>query len=52
MWYEWGKRKAYRIGGKTRRKGPLGRPIHRWAHNIKKDLGGIGWIAMDWMDLT
>jgi hypothetical protein len=26
------------IGGKARRKRPLGRPICRWMDNIKKDL--------------
>jgi hypothetical protein len=29
----------------------LGRPRRRWVHNIKMDLGEIGWIGMDWIIL-
>jgi hypothetical protein len=31
------------IGGKTRRKEPLGRPKRRWVDTIKMDLGEIIW---------
>jgi hypothetical protein len=42
---------AYRIlVGKPEGKRPLGRPRHRWVHNIKMDLREIGWHGMDWID--
>jgi hypothetical protein len=42
------KRNAYRIlVGKPEGKRPLGRSRHRWANNIKVDLGEIGWDDMD-----
>jgi hypothetical protein len=37
----------YDIGGKARRKEPLGRPRRRWVDNIKTDLGEIGWDGLD-----
>jgi hypothetical protein len=37
------------IGGKSRRKKPLGRPRRRWVNNIKLDLRDIGWDGMDWL---
>jgi hypothetical protein len=40
------------IGGKSRRKRPLGRPRHRLEDNIKMDLREIGWGDIDWIDLT
>jgi hypothetical protein len=40
------------IGGKARRKDPLGRPRRRWVDNIKMDLREIGWGRMDWIDLA
>jgi hypothetical protein len=40
------------IGGKARRKGPLGRPRRRWVDNIKIDLREIRWDVMDWIDLS
>jgi hypothetical protein len=47
------KRNAYRIlVGKPEGKRPLGRPIHRWVDNIKKDLREIGWDDMDSIDLA
>jgi hypothetical protein len=33
-------------------KRPLGRPKRRWAESIKMDLREIGWVCMDWIDLT
>jgi hypothetical protein len=42
----------YVIGGKARRKRPLGRPRCRWGDTIKMDLGGIGWGGMDWIGLA
>jgi hypothetical protein len=46
-----GKEKCvYVIGGKVRRKEPLGRPRFRWLYNIKMDrleivCGGVDWIV-------
>jgi hypothetical protein len=38
-----GKRDACKLLiGKQERYGPVGRPIHRWEHNIKMDFGAIG----------
>jgi hypothetical protein len=31
---------------------PLGRPKHMLVHNIKMDLGEIGWGDMDWIGLA
>jgi hypothetical protein len=39
------------IGGKARRKRPLGRPRSRRVGNIKIDLREIGWNGVDWIDL-
>jgi hypothetical protein len=39
------------IGGKER-KGPLGRPRHRWLDNIKTDLGEKGWGGMGRSDVA
>jgi hypothetical protein len=38
--------------GKPEGKRKLGRPRHRWVHNIKMDLREIGWGGMDWIDLA
>jgi hypothetical protein len=38
--------------GKLEGKRPLGRPIRRWADNIKIDLREIGWDEMDRLDLA
>jgi hypothetical protein len=47
------KRKAYRIFvGKPERKRPVGRPRRRWVHNIRMDLGEVGWDGMDWIDVA
>jgi hypothetical protein len=35
------------IGGKARRKEPLGRPRHRWVDNFKMDLREIQWGDTD-----
>jgi hypothetical protein len=40
------------IGGKARRKEPLGRPRRRWVDNIKMDLREVGWYGRDWIDLA
>jgi hypothetical protein len=46
-------RNAYRIlVGKPEGRRPLGRPRRRWVGNIKMDLGGIGWVDVDWIDLA
>jgi hypothetical protein len=47
------KRNSYRVMvGKPERKGPLGRPRHRWEDSIKMDLRDIGRGGMDWIDLA
>jgi hypothetical protein len=30
----------------------MGRPRRRWVDTIKVDLREIGWVGMDWIDLT
>jgi hypothetical protein len=47
------KRSAHRIlVGKPEEKRLLGRPIRRWADNIKMDLKEIGWGGMNWINLA
>jgi hypothetical protein len=42
------KRNAYRLlVRKPKRKRRLGRPRHRWMHNIKMGLGEIEWGGVD-----
>jgi hypothetical protein len=38
--------------GKPEGKRPLGRPRHRWEHNIKMNLREIRWDGIDWIDLA
>jgi hypothetical protein len=40
------------IGGKARRKEPLGKQRRRWMDFVKMDLREIGWDGMDWIDLA
>jgi hypothetical protein len=41
------KRNACRsLVGKPKGKRPLGRHKHKWEHNIKMELGEIGWSIM------
>jgi hypothetical protein len=44
--------KRYAIGGKGRRKEPLGRPRRRSADNIKIDLGGTEYSVVDCIGLA
>ena len=37
---------------KPERKGPLGRPRHRWEDDIKMDLREVGCDPGDWIDLA
>ena len=37
---------------KRERKGPLGRPRHRWEDNIKMDLQEVGCGVMGWIELA
>jgi hypothetical protein len=47
------KRNAYKIFvGKSQVKRSLARPRRRWVNNIKMNIRGIGWDAMDWIDLA
>jgi len=46
-------RGVYRVMvGKPERKGPLGKPRHRWEDNIKMDLKEVGCGDMDWIELA
>jgi len=46
-------RGAYRVlVGRPVRKMPLGRPRHRWEHNIKMGLQEVGWGGTDWITLA
>jgi hypothetical protein len=33
-------------------KRPSGRPRRRWVGNIRMDLGGIGWVTVQWIGLA
>jgi len=47
------RRGVYRVlVGKYERKGPLGRPRHRWEDNIEMDLQKVGCGGMDWIELA
>jgi hypothetical protein len=47
------KRNAYRLlVGKPEGKRSLGRPRHRWADNIRMDLGEVRWGYVDWIGLA
>jgi hypothetical protein len=47
------KRNAYRLlVGKPEGKRLLGRPRHSWVYNIQMDLGDIGWVDVDGIDLA
>jgi hypothetical protein len=47
------KRNAYRlVVGKPEGKRLLGRPRRRWMHNIRLDLGEVGWSDVDWTGLA
>ena len=41
---------CYILVGRPDGKGPLGRPGHKWEHNIKTDLQELAWGDMDWSD--
>jgi hypothetical protein len=38
--------------GKPEEKRPLGRPRHRWLHNIRMALVEVGWGDVDWIALA
>jgi hypothetical protein len=38
--------------GKPEGKRPLGRPRRKCVNNIKRDLRGMGWGGMDWINLS
>jgi hypothetical protein len=47
------KRNMFRLLiGKPEGKGPLGRRRCRWEDNIRMDLGEMGWVGVDWIDLA
>jgi hypothetical protein len=46
-------RNVYKIlVGKPDGKMPLGRPRHRWEHNIRMDLRKAGWECVEWIHLA
>jgi hypothetical protein len=46
------KRNVYRLWvRKSEVKRPLGRPRCGWVYYIKRDLGEIGWVGVDWIGL-
>jgi hypothetical protein len=46
-------RGVYRVlVGKPEGKRPLGRPRHRWVHNIRIDLQEVGCGYVDWIGLA
>jgi hypothetical protein len=48
-----GEEESYRIlVGKPEGKRSLGRPRHRFVHNIKMDLREMGWGGVDWIDVA
>jgi hypothetical protein len=48
-----GEKNAYRLlVGKPEGKRPLGRPRRRWVHNIRMNLGEVGWGDVDWIGLA
>jgi hypothetical protein len=47
------KRGAYRIlVGRPEGRRPLGRRRCRWEDTIKMDLQDVGWVGMDWIELS
>jgi hypothetical protein len=47
------KRGAYRIlVGRPEGRRPLERPRLRWEDNIKMVLEDVGWVGMDWIELS
>jgi hypothetical protein len=47
------KRCAYRVlVDKAEGKRQLGRPMHKLADNIKRNLKEIGWEGMEWINVT
>jgi hypothetical protein len=47
------KRNAYRLlVGNPEGKRSLARPRRRWVHNVRMDLGEVGWGDVDWIGLA
>jgi len=47
------RRDVYRVlVGKPEGRRPLGRPRHRWKHNIRMDLREVGCGGVEWMELA
>jgi hypothetical protein len=45
--------KLYKVlVGKSEGKRPLERPRHMWEDGIRRDLRGIGWGGVDWIQLA
>jgi hypothetical protein len=38
--------------GKPEGKRPIGRPRRTWVHNIRIDIGEVGWGDVDWIGLA
>jgi hypothetical protein len=47
-----GEKSVQGLGGKARRKRPLGRPTNTWEDGISMDLGEIGWECVVWIRLA
>jgi hypothetical protein len=47
-----GRRGMHTILGKPEENKPLGRPRRRLGYEIKMDLRGIGFCAMDWINVA
>ena len=45
-------RRIQDLVGKPEGKRPLGRPRHRWEHNIEMDLQEVGYGCVSWIDLA
>ena len=44
---------VYRVVmGRSEGKRPLGRPRRRWVDNIKMNIQEVGWVGVDWLELT
>jgi hypothetical protein len=54
MWHTWERRGNCTVfwWGKPEGKRPLGRPRSRWENGMRKDLRGMGWGSVEWIQLV